>query len=80
MAYGDPQKYCEIYEVNSDHNGRKTERVVSRWRAPSGVEPSPATLERQAEWEAFVDKFQQSEAGAASNEKWQRMEQIFQLP
>ena len=49
MAYGDPQKYCEIYEVNSDHNGRKTERVVSRWRAPSGVEPSPATLERQAE-------------------------------
>ncbi len=39
-----------------------------------------ATLERQAEWEAFVDKFQQSESGAASDEKWQRMEQIFQLP
>ena len=39
-----------------------------------------ATLERQAEWEAFVDKFQQSKAGAASDEKWQRMEQIFQLP
>ena len=49
MAYGDPQKYCEIYEVNSDHNGREIERVVSRWRAPGGVEPSLAALERQAE-------------------------------
>jgi len=39
-----------------------------------------AKMEKQAEWEAFVDKFQQSEAGAASSEKWQRMEQIFQLP
>ena len=49
MAYGDPQKYCEIYEVNSDHNGREVERVVSRWRAPGGVEPSLPALERQTE-------------------------------
>ena len=49
MAYGDPQKFCEIYEVNTDHNGREIERVISRWRAPGGLEPSPATLERQAE-------------------------------
>ena len=49
MAYGDPQKYCEIYEVNSDHNGREVERVVSRWRAPDGQEPSLPVLERQAE-------------------------------
>ena len=49
MAYGDPQKYCEIYEVNSDHNGREVEIVVSRWRAPGGVEPSLPALERQAE-------------------------------
>ena len=49
MAYGDPQNYCEIYEVSTDHNGREIERVVSRWRAPGGVEPSLAALERQAE-------------------------------
>ena len=49
MAYGDPQKYCEIYEVNSDHNGREVEIVVSRWRAPGGVEPSLPALERQAQ-------------------------------
>ena len=49
MAYGDPQKYCEIYEVSTDHTGREVDRVISRWLAPGGVEPSPATLERQAE-------------------------------
>ena len=49
MSYGDPQKYCEIYETCIDFNGREIERVVSRWRAPSGVEPSPAALERQTE-------------------------------
>ena len=49
MAYGDPQKYCEIYEVNSDHNGREVERVISRWRAPGGVEPSLPVLERRAQ-------------------------------
>ena len=48
MAYGDPQNYCEIYEVSTDHNGREIERVVSRWRAPDGQEPLPA-LERQTE-------------------------------
>ena len=49
MAYGDPQKYCEIYEVSTDHTGREIERVVSRWRAPGGLEPSPAALERRAQ-------------------------------
>ena len=49
MAYGDPQNYCEIFETCTDFTGREIERVVSRWRAPGGVEPSPATLERQAE-------------------------------
>ncbi|MCL2561979.1 MAG: L-rhamnose mutarotase [Rikenellaceae bacterium] len=38
-----------------------------------------ATLERQAEWEAFVGRFQQSEEGARSEEKWQLMERIFSL-
>ena len=49
MAYGDKESYCEIFETCTDYRGREVERVVSRWRAPSGVEPSPATLERQAE-------------------------------
>ena len=49
MAYGDPQKYCEIYEVNTDHNGREIERVISRWRAPGDAEPSLPVLERQTE-------------------------------
>ena len=47
MAYGDPQKYCEIYEVNSDHNGREVESSIARWLSPD-AEPLPA-LERQAQ-------------------------------
>ena len=38
-----------------------------------------ATLPRQAEWEAFVAKFQGCDADARSNEKWQPMERIFRL-
>ena len=38
-----------------------------------------ATFERQAEWEAFVGKFQLSKEGARSEEKWQLMERIFSL-
>lgn len=49
MAYGDPQNYCEIFETCTDHTGREVERVVSRWRAPGGVEPSLTALERQTE-------------------------------
>ncbi len=36
-----------------------------------------ATLPRQAEWEAYVSKFQGCSATASSAEKWQMMEQIF---
>ena len=36
-----------------------------------------ATLPRQAEWEAFVSKFQGCAADARSDEKWQLMECIF---
>ena len=49
MAYGDPQNYCEIFETCTDFTGREIERVVSRWRAPGGVEPSLPALERQTE-------------------------------
>ena len=38
-----------------------------------------ATLPRQAEWEAFVAKFQGCSAEARSDEKWQPMERIFRL-
>ena len=38
-----------------------------------------ATLPRQAEWEAFVAKFQGCDADARSDEKWQPMERIFRL-
>lgn len=36
-----------------------------------------ATLPRQAEWEAYVAKFQGCSADARSDEKWQLMERIF---
>ena len=38
-----------------------------------------ATLPRQAEWEAFVSKFQGCSPDARSDEKWQPMERIFRL-
>lgn len=38
-----------------------------------------ATLPRQAEWEAFVSKFQGCSAEARSDEKWRPMERIFRL-
>ena len=38
-----------------------------------------ATLPRQAEWEAFVAKFQGCDANARSDEKWQQMERMFRL-
>ena len=38
-----------------------------------------ATLPRQAEWEAFVSKFQGCAADARSDEKWQPMERMVRL-
>ena len=38
-----------------------------------------ATLPRQAEWEAFVSKFQGCSAEARSDKKWQPMERMFRL-
>lgn len=34
---------------------------------------------RQAEWEAYVSRFQKSGAEASADEKWQLMERIFKL-
>lgn len=34
---------------------------------------------RQAEWEAFVSRFQRANPAAGSAEKWQRMERIFHV-
>ena len=36
-------------------------------------------LPRQAEWEAFVSKYQKSDPGQTSKDKWQLMEKIFSL-
>lgn len=36
-----------------------------------------ATLPRQAEWEAYVAQLQGCSTSARSDEKWQRMEKIF---
>lgn len=38
-----------------------------------------AGLPRQAEWEAYMARFQQAEPGMSSNEKWQMMDKIFGL-
>lgn len=38
-----------------------------------------ANLPRQAEWEAYVSRFQGADPNAASNEKWVLMECIFKL-
>ena len=38
-----------------------------------------AGLPRQAEWEAYVSRFQGCSPDAASTEKWQLMDRIFQL-
>ncbi|WP_409070390.1 L-rhamnose mutarotase [Aliifodinibius sp. S!AR15-10] len=34
---------------------------------------------RQAEWEAFVSKFQETTEDASADEKWQLMDRIFKL-
>lgn len=36
-----------------------------------------STLPRQAEWEAYVSRFQGCDPNAVSTDKWQRMEMIF---
>lgn len=36
-------------------------------------------LPRQAEWEAYMSRFQRSSPGQASHEKWKMMKQIFKL-
>lgn len=39
-----------------------------------------ARMDRQAEWEAFVGRFQQADPGLSSSGKWRLMERIFKLP
>ena len=39
----------------------------------------PATLPRQAEWEAFVSRLQGCDPHARSEEKWKMMERMFYL-
>lgn len=39
-----------------------------------------ATMDKQAEWEDFVAKYQKVAPGSSSSEKWQLMECMFKLP
>ena len=38
-----------------------------------------AALPRQAKWEAFVSRFQQSNPTSSAEEKWQLMHQVYKL-
>ncbi|MBN1466469.1 L-rhamnose mutarotase [candidate division KSB1 bacterium] len=38
-----------------------------------------ATMPRQAEWEAYVSRFQRTSAEAAAADKWRLMERIYEL-
>lgn len=38
-----------------------------------------ATKPRQAEWEAYVSRFQKTSAEASADEKWQIMDRIYKL-
>jgi hypothetical protein len=39
-----------------------------------------ATMDKQAEWEDFVARYQKAAPGSSSSEKWQLMECMFKLP
>lgn len=38
-----------------------------------------ATKPRQSEWEAYVAKFQETDAGASAGDKWQLLERVYEL-
>ena len=38
-----------------------------------------ATKPRQPEWEAYVAKFQETDAAASANDKWQLLERVYEL-
>ena len=67
----------EVYLVNDDMAFMIVETPLDfDWDSAFG---RLATFERQAEWEAFVGKFQNSKEGLRSEEKWQLIERIFSL-
>ena len=38
-----------------------------------------ATKPRQSEWEAYVAKFQETDARASANDKWQLLERVYEM-
>lgn len=58
---------CMIVETPADFDWDKQMSILSK-------------LERQEEWEKFVDRWQLCKPGQASSEKWQLMERVFCLP
>ena len=70
-----------ILEMEIDMRGNQLVMIVD---APGDFNWQDAmdclsTLPRQAEWEAFVAKFQGCSTDARSEEKWQPMERMFRL-
>ena len=84
------KRYVQFLEISDDPQlmaqYRKWHSEEYHWKEiRNGIkevgilEMELATLPRQAEWEAFVSKFQGCAADARSDEKWQPMERMFRL-
>ena len=65
------EKYCEAHAHVWPEIQAGIREVVDNARL--------ATLPRQAEWEAYVARFQGCDPAAPSTAKWRLMEKIFEL-
>ena len=66
------KRYCQTLELVGDSQMIESfDFVVDNARL--------ATLPRQAEWEAYVARFQGCDPSMTSTQKWHLMEKIFQL-
>lgn len=62
----DMKRYCQTLELVDDFDWVEDNARL-------------ATLPRQAEWEAYMARFQGSDPSAPSTAKWKLMDKIFQL-
>ena len=81
------KRYCQTLDLKED------EQLIKEycyWHSPEHIWPEIpegirafarlATMDKQAEWEDFVAKYQKAVPGSSSSEKWQLMECMFKLP
>ena len=85
------KRYCQTLDLKEDEQLIKE---YCYWHSPEHIWPveTPddfdwdaafarlATMDKQAEWEDFVAKYQKAAPGSSSSEKWQLMECMFKLP